>query len=162
MNKSISKPIVTHEKFRACTLSAAALLLVPADQAPDAIRVIGSASATDTLAIHDRQEPLWLSAAEKSVTSAYEQAGLGPEDIDIFELHDAFSIMAALSLEACGFAEKVLWLLVRRSDVTHCLSMHCLMSPMISFPLSFWSRFASVWPDRSTLLGPAARLSRVT
>jgi len=33
-------------------------------------------------------------------------AGVGPKDIDIFELHDAFSIMAALSLEACGFAER--------------------------------------------------------
>ncbi len=28
-----------------------------------------------------------------------------PKDIDLFELHDAFSIMSALSLEACGFAE---------------------------------------------------------
>jgi acetyl-CoA C-acetyltransferase len=33
-------------------------------------------------------------------------AGVGPADIDIFELHDAFSIMTALSLEACGFAER--------------------------------------------------------
>src|SRR4030042_1997512 len=32
-------------------------------------------------------------------------AGVGPKDIDFFELHDAFSIMSALSLEACGFAE---------------------------------------------------------
>jgi acetyl-CoA C-acetyltransferase len=33
-------------------------------------------------------------------------AGVTPADIDFFELHDAFSIMAALSLEACGFAER--------------------------------------------------------
>jgi acetyl-CoA C-acetyltransferase len=31
---------------------------------------------------------------------------VNPDDIDFFELHDAFSIMAALSLEACGFAER--------------------------------------------------------
>ena len=31
---------------------------------------------------------------------------MGPAEIDLFELHDAFSIMAALSLEACGFAER--------------------------------------------------------
>ncbi len=37
---------------------------------------------------------------------AYAQAGVEPQDIDFFELHDAFSIMAALSLEACGFAER--------------------------------------------------------
>ena len=33
-------------------------------------------------------------------------AGVTPQDIDLFELHDAFSIMSALSLEACGFAER--------------------------------------------------------
>jgi len=33
-------------------------------------------------------------------------AGVIRDEIDVFELHDAFSIMAALSLEACGFAER--------------------------------------------------------
>jgi acetyl-CoA C-acetyltransferase len=84
---------------------AAAMLLVPADKAPEAVRVTGSASAIDTLAIHDREDPLWLRAAEISANKAYEQAGVGPADVDLFELHDAFSVMAALSLEACGFAE---------------------------------------------------------
>lgn len=70
------------------------------------IRIVASAAATDTLAVHSRRDPLWLSAAEKSVRKAYQQAGLGPEQIDFFELHDAFSIMSALSLEACGFAER--------------------------------------------------------
>jgi len=85
---------------------AAALLLVPAERAPDAVRVIGSAAATDTIAVHDREDMLWLKAAELSSHRAYQQAGVGPEDIDLFELHDAFSIMAALSLEACGFAPR--------------------------------------------------------
>jgi len=35
-----------------------------------------------------------------------QQAGIGPQDIDLFELHDAFAIMSALSLEACGYAER--------------------------------------------------------
>ncbi|HNS40340.1 MAG TPA: thiolase domain-containing protein, partial [Promineifilum sp.] len=63
-------------------------------------------SATDTVAVHDREDILWLRAAELSAQRAYAQAGVGPEDIDLFELHDAFSIMAALSLEACGFAPR--------------------------------------------------------
>ncbi len=87
---------------------AAAVVLVPAAQGAPAngrrIVVAGSGLATDTMAIHDRRRPLWLSAAERSARQAYEQAGIGPEQIDFFELHDAFSIMAALSLEACGFA----------------------------------------------------------
>ncbi len=70
------------------------------------VSIVGSAIATDTLAVHSRRDPVWLSAAEKSVKAAYSQAGVGPADIDVFELHDAFSIMSALSLEACGFAER--------------------------------------------------------
>ena len=41
-----------------------------------------------------------------SAKKAYSQAGVQPQDIDLFELHDAFSIMAALSLEACWFASR--------------------------------------------------------
>lgn len=85
---------------------AAALLLVPAEKAPQAVRVIGSAVATDTLSLHDRPELLWLTAAEISAQKAYRQAGVNPQDIHLFEAHDAFTIMAALSLEACGFAER--------------------------------------------------------
>jgi acetyl-CoA C-acetyltransferase len=58
------------------------------------------------LAVHDRKDPLWLAAAEISAKRAYAQAVVSPQDIDVFELHDAFSIMAALSLEACGFAQR--------------------------------------------------------
>jgi acetyl-CoA C-acetyltransferase len=89
---------------------AAALLLVPAEELKQSnkpfIRIAGSASATDSIAIHDRTNPVWLSAAEKSAKKAYDQAGVTPDEIDLFEVHDAFSIMSALSLEACGFAEK--------------------------------------------------------
>ena len=93
---------------------AAAVLLVPAGKLKTRsgkngrprIIVVGSAAATDTIAIHSRRDPLWLSAAEKSAMSVYSQASIKPEDVDLFELHDAFSIMSALSLEACGFAER--------------------------------------------------------
>lgn len=97
---------------------AAALYIVPLDSVQRSsngnhringrplIKIAASAAATDTLAIHSRRDPLWLTAAEKSARMAYQQASLGPQDIDFFELHDAFSIMAALSLEACGFAAR--------------------------------------------------------
>ena len=89
---------------------AAAALLIPADsvdpQDKRIINIVGSASATDSIAIHSRKDPLWLTAAENSARKAYDQAGIKPEDIDFFELHDAFSIMSVLSLEACGFAER--------------------------------------------------------
>jgi acetyl-CoA C-acetyltransferase len=90
---------------------AAAAILVPADRVMSLpgkprITVAGSASATDSIAVHSRKDPLFLSAGYLSAKKAYEMAGVGPEDIDVFEIHDAFSIMSALSLEACGFAER--------------------------------------------------------
>ena len=89
---------------------AAAVILVPAEtvrrNGRPIVTMAASASATDSIAVHDRRDPLWLKAAFDSAQKAYAQAGVGPDDIDVFELHDAFSIMAALSLEACGFAER--------------------------------------------------------
>ncbi len=89
---------------------AAAVVIVPASKvhhhANKTIIVAGSDSTTDTIALHDRKDPLWLSAAYKSARKVYSQACVQPQDIDVFEVHDAFSIMSALSLEACGFAER--------------------------------------------------------
>lgn len=102
---------------------AAAVILCPTEQAREftdnAIRIRASAAATDSLSLHDRHDPLWLQAAEDSAQRAYHQAGVGPEAIDFFELHDAFTIMSALSLEATGFAErgKGTWL-ARDGEIT--------------------------------------------
>ncbi len=90
---------------------AAAAVIVPAERVaslPGRPRVViaASAAATDTIAVHSRQDPLFLAAAYQSARRCYDMAGIGPEDIGVFELHDAFSIMTALSLEACGFAER--------------------------------------------------------
>lgn len=90
---------------------AAAALLVPADKAASLrgrprVIVAGSAASTDSIAVHSRKDPLFLTAAHESAKRAYAMAGVTHEDIDVFELHDAFSIMSALSLEACGFAER--------------------------------------------------------
>ena len=90
---------------------AAAVIIVPAEKVASLgsrprITVAGSASATDSIAVHSRKDPLFLSAAYASSKRAYEMANVTPEDVDVFELHDAFSIMSALSLEACGFAER--------------------------------------------------------
>ncbi len=89
---------------------AAALLLTRRDLLPPKfphplIEISGSSAVTDTLALHDRPEPLLLNAARLSVERACKQAGITAQDADFFELYDAFSIYAALSLEAAGFAK---------------------------------------------------------
>ena len=89
---------------------AAAVVIIPKDRLNQnhrpLITIAASAAASDSIAVHDRKDPLWLKAAEISAQKAYQQAGITPQDVDFFELHDAFSIMSALSLEACGFAER--------------------------------------------------------
>jgi acetyl-CoA C-acetyltransferase len=88
---------------------AAALLLTRSDLVPEglnhpAVRIAASTSAGDTLALHDRPAVLTFRAAQASVEAAFKNCGLGRDQVDLFEYCDAFSIHAALSLEAAGFA----------------------------------------------------------
>lgn len=90
---------------------AAALLLTRAELLPPKfphplIEVAGSSAVTDTLALHDRPDPLVFNAARLSIERACAQAGILPKDADLFELFDAFSIYSALSMEAAGFSKQ--------------------------------------------------------
>jgi acetyl-CoA C-acetyltransferase len=87
---------------------AAAILLGRSSVArvPDraTVEVLGTAGATSRVAIHDQPDPLTLPAAAISAALALQAAGITPDDVDLFELHDSYSIYAALALEAAGFA----------------------------------------------------------
>jgi acetyl-CoA C-acetyltransferase len=89
---------------------AACVILAPTSIAKEftdkPVRVRSVAIATDSLAVHDRRDPLYLEGGALSAQKAYAMAGVGPADIDLFEVHDAFTIMSALSLEAAGFAPR--------------------------------------------------------
>lgn len=78
--------------------------LLPPNHDQPLVRIAGSASASDTLALHDRKDMLFFNTAHISAGKAMKQAGVLLEDIDLFEYHDVFSIYAALQLEAAGFA----------------------------------------------------------
>jgi acetyl-CoA C-acetyltransferase len=90
---------------------AAALVLTHAELLPPnfplpLVRIAGSSLVTDTLALHDRPDPLTLQAVRLSVERACSRARISPLQVDLFELYDAYSIFAALSLEAAGYAER--------------------------------------------------------
>ncbi len=89
---------------------AAAVVIVPLNNTANyqhrGIEVTACEIATDSVSLDNRRDPVWLDAVEKSARKAYQTSGLKPQDIDLFEPHDAFSIITALSLEASGFAEK--------------------------------------------------------
>lgn len=87
---------------------AAAVLLVSEDIkekiVKQPVRVAASASAVDTLALHDRPDPLVFRAAGHSLQKAMLSASSVWAEIDIFELWDAYSIYGVLAVEACGLA----------------------------------------------------------
>lgn len=103
---------------------AAAVVLAPTDAATAftdyPVRVLTGTVATDWLRVEDRPEPLAVEAARLSAQKAYAQTGLTPDDVDFFEVHDAFSIMACLLLEAAGFAEQGHgWRLAAEGEIFH-------------------------------------------
>ena len=104
----VSEPLNLFDVAPNADGAAAAILvrrdLLPVNYPHPLVRISGSSLVTDTLALHDRHDPLVFTAARLSVERACSLAGLTPQDVDFFELHDQFSIYAALSLEAAGFA----------------------------------------------------------
>ena len=106
--ESISGPLRVFDVAPNADGAAAVLLtrrdLLPAAPARPPVRVAGSATTADTLAVHDRKDPLFFEAAQASAGHALKQAGIALDQIDFFEYHDAFTIYAALALESVGFA----------------------------------------------------------
>lgn len=108
-SKMVADPISILDSSPICD-GAAALILARSEHLNGnrarAVQLAASAVATDSLALYDRRDPLWLRAAELSSIKAYAQAGVTPKDINLFELHDAFSVIAPMSLEAAGFSTR--------------------------------------------------------
>src|SRR5690606_23799200 len=92
----------------AVVLASADVAAALANGAPGAprVRVAASSSATDTLALARRRDTLHFDAVERSTLRALADAGITHRDVDLFELHDAYTIITALSLEAAGFAAR--------------------------------------------------------
>lgn len=80
--------------------------LLPKDFAHPLVKIAGSSGSSDTLALHDRHDLLFFQAAQVATEQALKKAGITLEQVNFFEYHDAFSIFAALSLEAAGFAAR--------------------------------------------------------
>ena len=93
------------------TDGAAALILAPVELAKKIskrpiVQIIGSGAATDSIALSDRDTYVELPAVKKAAEKAYKMAGVGPEDIDLAEVHDCFTIAEIIVTEDLGFFEK--------------------------------------------------------
>ncbi len=89
---------------------AAAVVLAPTDEAraysPHPVKIMGAGVSTDRFRVFDRADPLFLEASHLSALKAFRHANVNRHDVDFFELHDAFSIMATMILEAVGYARQ--------------------------------------------------------
>lgn len=70
------------------------------------IKIVGSGFATDYLLTFGREDLTHFKATQIAAKQAFAQAGIGPEDIDIAEIHDAFTSVELFSYEDLGFAKE--------------------------------------------------------
>jgi acetyl-CoA C-acetyltransferase len=70
------------------------------------ILVAGFGQATDTHTLQDRDDPTDLKAVTLAAQQAFERAKLKPSDIDVAELHDAFTVLEIAESEHVGFFKK--------------------------------------------------------
>ncbi len=86
--------------------AAAAVLTSEAPNKDAAVEVVGSAMSTDVFSLHDREDVTTLRATRRAAERAFRMARLGPEDVDVLEVHDAFTILGVIHLEDLGYAKK--------------------------------------------------------
>lgn len=108
-----SKPIATPlTLYDACPVSdGASVAIVVSDEfaakqdLDTSVTVLGTGQSSDAVALQDRSAITKTPAAERAAEAAYEDAGITPDDIDVAEVHDCFTIAEILALEALGFYE---------------------------------------------------------
>ncbi|MCB0106005.1 MAG: thiolase domain-containing protein [Caldilineaceae bacterium] len=104
----VSPPLRLYDAAPICD-GASAIVLTRANEAraftDRPVHILSSSVATDWFRIDQRTDPLHLYAAAKSAHDAFRKANVHRNDIHFFEVHDAFSIMSCLLLEAVGYAK---------------------------------------------------------
>jgi acetyl-CoA C-acetyltransferase len=113
LETALSSPMVADPlrlyDFCPVTDGAAALAMVPAEHAHSYAdtfaRVTGIAGATDTHVVHERADPTHMGAVAESGREAFGMSGHDHADVDVVELHDMFTILELMQLEALGFEE---------------------------------------------------------
>lgn len=88
---------------------AAALVIASAEVArqhkANPVRVTAS-EVTSGVYTNGYRDMTWAELTARGAKEAYEMAGVGPDDIDVAEIHDAFTIAELMYYEAFGFCER--------------------------------------------------------
>jgi len=69
------------------------------------VHIIGTGQASDTIGLYEREDFTSLKAAKLAAKQAYEMASVKPEDIDVAEVHDCFTIAEIIAYEDLGFCK---------------------------------------------------------
>jgi acetyl-CoA C-acetyltransferase len=67
------------------------------------VHIIGSGQASDTIGLYERQSLTSLQAAKLAARTAYQMAAVKPEDVEVAEIHDCFTIAEIIAYEDLGF-----------------------------------------------------------
>lgn len=92
------------------TDGAAAVVLAPLEDAEEytdeAVHVAATKQASDSIALHDRDDLTTSKATVRAGERAYEAAGVEPDDVDVAEVHDSYTIAEVMAVEDLGFVSK--------------------------------------------------------
>jgi len=69
------------------------------------VHIIGSGQASDTIGMYEREGFTSLTAAKLAAKKAYEMTDVKPEEIDVAEVHDCFTIAEIIAYEDLGFCK---------------------------------------------------------
>lgn len=67
------------------------------------VHIIGSGQASDTIGLYERESFTSLEAAKVAARQAHEMAEVKPEQVDVAEVHDCFTIAEIIACEDLGF-----------------------------------------------------------
>lgn len=93
--------------FDCCPVSDGAAAVVVTAERRDSrdVPILASTVMTDVVSLTQRSTTTSFPAASAAASTAYEQAGVGPEDISFAEVHDCFTIAELVAYEDLGFAD---------------------------------------------------------
>lgn len=107
LEKIKNSPVVSSPlRLMDCSLSINGGAAVVVSTEESDIEIIGSGFATDYILTFEREDITHFKATKLAAKIAYDEAQIGPRDVDIAEIHDAFTSVELISYEDLGFAEE--------------------------------------------------------
>ena len=110
---SASEDVATPLQVYDCCANAdgaACVILASEDRAREIaskpVWLSGMGSASATMSVLRRPNLVGLASAEAAAAQAYEMAGIGPDDVDVADVHDCFTVAEIMAYEDLGFCKK--------------------------------------------------------